>query len=275
MRYDVIIIGAGVAGLAAMRKLVEAGLHVCLLEASDTTGGRISTIHDGFGQPAEAGAEFVHGKLPLTFKLIKEAKLSHEAVEGKMIGVQNGEWRKEEHDDHWDEFMRQLKKLKTDVTVQQFLDQKFSAGEYLELRRAVQLFAEGFNLDDISRAAILSLKDEWRNIDKKQYRIKGGYGQLIKFLYEQCVGSNAEFYFNSVVAKINYKKQVVVYTTDKKKFESDNLIITVSVGVLQSGSIQFDPPLKEHAIAIQGLGFGGIIKFLMEFKTRFWESHDS
>ena len=274
MKYDVIIIGAGAAGLAAMRKLIDAGLQVCMLEASDVAGGRIATIHDGFDEPAEAGAEFVHGKLPLTFKLIKEAKLSHEAVEGKMIGVQNGEWRKEEHDDHWDEFMRQLKKLKSDITVQQFLDQKFSAGEYLELRRAVQRFAEGFNLADISKASILSLKDEWKNIDKKQYRIRGGYGQLINFLYDQCVGSKAEFYFNSVVNKISYKKQVVVHTTDKKKFESDKLVITVSVGVLQSGSIQFDPPLKEHAVAIQGLGFGGIIKFLMEFKTRFWESHD-
>ncbi len=274
MKYDVIIIGAGAAGLAAMRKLVKAGRHVCMLEASSVTGGRIATMHDGFDQPVEAGAEFVHGKLPLTFKLIKEAKLSCEPVEGKMIGIQNGEWRKEEHDHHWKEFMRQLRKLKTDITVHQFLDEKFSAGEYLELRRAVQRLAEGFNLADISKASILSLRDEWKNIDKKQFRIKGGYDQLIKVLYDHCVGSNAEFYFNSVADKISYKKHVVVHTTDKNKFEADNLIVTVSVGVLQSGSILFDPPLKEHAVAIQGLGFGAVIKFLLEFKTRFWETYD-
>src|SRR6185503_5928798 len=123
MKYDVIIIGAGAAGLAAMRKLVEKGFHVCMIEASNVTGGRIATIHDGFKEPAEAGAEFIHGKLPLTFKLLREAKLKYETVEGKMIGVQNGEWRKEEHDDHWSEFMDQLKKLKTDITIQEFLDE--------------------------------------------------------------------------------------------------------------------------------------------------------
>ena len=275
MKYDVIIIGAGASGLAAMRKLVDAGLHVCMLEASNVTGGRIATIDNGFNHPAEAGAEFVHGKLPLTFKLLKEAKLSPEPVEGKIIGVQHGEWQKEEHDEHWDEFLRQLKKLKTDVTVQQFLDEKFYEGEYLELRRAVQRFAEGFNLADISKASMLSLKDEWKNIDKKQFRVKGGYGQLTKFLYDRCLGPTAESYFNTIVHKISYKKHVAIHTTDKGKFEAGKLIITVSVGVLQSGSIQFDPPLKEHALAIQGLGFGGVIKFLFEFKTRFWENDDN
>ncbi|HET9745130.1 MAG TPA: FAD-dependent oxidoreductase [Chitinophagaceae bacterium] len=275
MKYDVIIIGAGASGLAAMRKLVQAGLQVCMLEASHVTGGRIATIDDGFGHPVEAGAEFVHGKLPLTFKLIKEAKLRYEPVHGKMIGVQNGEWQKDEHDTHWDGFMGELKKLKRDITVQQFLDEKFYEGEYLELRRAVQRFAEGFNLADITKASALSLKDEWKNIDKTQFRITGGYGQVIKFLYDQCAGTNADFYFNTVVNKINYEKNVVVYTTDRKKYESWKLIITVSTGVLQSGSIQFDPPLTRHGLAIQSLGFGGIIKFLLEFKTRFWESRDT
>jgi monoamine oxidase len=273
MKYDVIIIGAGAAGLAAMRKLIEKGFHVCMIEASDSAGGRIATITNGFKEPVEAGAEFIHGKLPLTFKLLKEAGLSYEIVEGKMIGVKNGEWQKEEHDDHWDEFMNQLKKLKTDVTIQQFLDEKFCQGEYVELRHAVQNFAEGFNLADISKASILSLKKEWKDIEKKQFRVKGGYGQLIKHLHECSKGSNAEFHFNTVADKIVSKKHVTVHTTDKRKFEADKIIITVSVGVLQSGSIQFDPPLKEHALAIQGLGFGAVIKFLFEFRNKIWEKH--
>jgi monoamine oxidase len=102
MKYDVIIIGAGAAGLLAMRELAEAGYHVCLLEAAEIAGGRISTIKEGFQSHVEAGAEFIHGKLPLTFKLLKEAGLSYEVVEGKMIGVQNGNWQTEEHDGHWD-----------------------------------------------------------------------------------------------------------------------------------------------------------------------------
>jgi monoamine oxidase len=274
MKYDVIIIGAGAAGLAAMRKLVEQGLHVCMIEASNVAGGRIATIHNEFKEPAEAGAEFIHGKLPLTLKLLKEAGLSYEPVEGKMIGVKNGEWQKEEHDDRWDEFMKQLQKLKTDITIQQFLEEKFSQDEYVELRHSVQSFAEGFNLADISKASILSLTKEWKDIEKKQFRVKGGYGQLIKYLYECSNISNSDFYFNTITEKIVYKNHVIVHTTDKRKFETDKLIVTVSARVLQSGSIQFDPPLTDHALAIQGLGFGGVIKFLLEFRNKFWEKHD-
>jgi hypothetical protein len=84
--------------------------------------------------------------LPLTFKLLKEAGLSYEVVEGKMIGVQNGNWQTEEHDGHWDEFMKQLGKLKTDITILQFLEENFSKPEYIHLRRRFNDFQKGLIL---------------------------------------------------------------------------------------------------------------------------------
>jgi monoamine oxidase len=275
MDYDVIIIGAGATGLSAMKLLAETGYHVCLLEAAGVAGGRILTIKENFESHVEAGAEFIHGKLPFTFKLLNEAGLSYEVVEGKMIGVKSGQWQTEEHEDHWNEFMKRLGKLKTDITILQFLEENFFEPEYIHLRQAVQRFAEGFDLADISKASILALKDEWKNIDKKQYRIKGGYIQIIDHLVNRCRQLNTEFYFNSLVNKIEYKEgNVSVYTTDNKKFQAKKLIITVSVGVLQSGTIQFKPALTDHAVAIQGLGFGAVIKFLLEFKTSFWKEFD-
>jgi monoamine oxidase len=275
MKYDVIIIGAGAAGLIAMQELLEAGYHVGLLEASPIAGGRIATINDGFEYPVEAGAEFIHGKLPITLKLVKEAGLSYESVEGDMIGVKNGQWRKEEHEEHWNEFMKQLHKLKKDVSILQFLEENFSKSEYKDLRQAVQRFSEGFDLADISKASMLSLKDEWKEIEKKQYRIKGGYTGIINYLLTCCQKYNAAFHFNTCVDKIEYEDQhVLVYTSGDKKFEADKLMITVSAGVLQSGSIQFKPALKDHSIAIQSLGFGSVIKFLLEFKTNFWRDYD-
>lgn len=275
MKYDVIIIGAGAAGLLAMRELAEAGYHVCMLEAAEIAGGRIATIKEGFQSHVETGAEFIHGKLPLTFRLLKEAGLSYEVVEGKMIGVQNGTWQTEEHDEHWDEFMKQLGRLKTDITILQFLEENFSKPEYIDLRQAVQRFSEGFDLADISKASMLSLKDEWKDIEKKQYRIKGGYIQLIDHLVNCCRQLNTEFYFNTCANKIEYENgNATVHTTDNKKFHAKKLIITVSAGILQSGTIQFKPELTDHAVAIQGLGFGAVIKFLLEFKTCFWKEFD-
>jgi monoamine oxidase len=276
MKYQVIVIGAGVAGLAATKYLGEAGYQVCLLEAAEIAGGRIATItEEGFSGPVETGAEFIHGKLPLTFKLLKEAGISCETVEGNMIGVQNGVWQNEEHDENWGKFMKELNQLKSDVTILEFLNKHFCDPQFLHLRQAVQRFAEGFDLADISKASILSVKNEWKNIEKKQYRIKGGYSQLVTYLLNCSRSHNVAINFNSCVNKIKYNDEnVTVYTTDDKEFNADKLIITVSVGVLQSGTIRFEPLLTDHAVAIQSLGFGSVIKFLLEFKTSFWNEFD-
>ena len=276
MKYQVIVIGAGVAGLAATKHLGETGYSVCLLEAAELAGGRIATItEEGFSGPVETGAEFIHGKLPLTFKLLKEAGISYETVEGNMIGVQNGIWQTEEHDENWARFMKELNQLKTDITILEFLNEHFCDPQYLQLRQAVQRFAEGFDLADISKASILSVKNEWKNIEKKQYRVKGGYSQLVNYLLNCSRSQNVTINFNSCVNKIKYNDEnVTVYTTDNKEFNADKLIITVSVGVLQSGTIRFEPVLTDHAVAIQSLGFGSVIKFLLEFKTSFWNEFD-
>src|SRR3954462_5608095 len=96
MKYDVIIIGAGAAGLMAMRELVIAGYQVCLLEAAPEAGGRIYTVNEnGFKEPVEAGAEFIHGDLDLTTELLKHAGIPYVPVDGQMIPVQHGKWLKE------------------------------------------------------------------------------------------------------------------------------------------------------------------------------------
>src|SRR5581483_4976461 len=59
---EVLVLGAGVAGLAAAQRLRRAGVTVLVLEARDVIGGRIRTLRDGFSPPLEAGAEFVHGE---------------------------------------------------------------------------------------------------------------------------------------------------------------------------------------------------------------------
>jgi len=185
--YDVIIIGGGAAGLMAMKKLLEAGYTVCLLEAAPTAGGRIETlVRNGIDQPAEAGAEFIHGELPLTLQLLKEAGIVYEPLAGKMIRVQNGEWQQqEEQDEHWEEMLEKLDSIETDITIKDFLDTYFAHQRYASLAKSVQGFAEGFDLADISNASVLSIKDEWKKEDETQYRIPGGYSQLVQYLLKE------------------------------------------------------------------------------------------
>ena len=71
---DVLIIGAGAAGLTAARDLTAAGARVLVIEARNRLGGRVLTHHTPDG-PVELGAEFVHGAVEETLSVVREAGL--------------------------------------------------------------------------------------------------------------------------------------------------------------------------------------------------------
>ena len=276
MKYDIIIAGAGAAGLMAMKELTGAGYSVCCLEAAANAGGRIATIRkDELNECFEAGAEFIHGDLPLTLRLLNEAGISYTATDGEMISVKKGVWHDdEEHDTHWPQFISQLKKIREDITIRSFLEKHFASSEFADLRRDVQQFAEGFDLADISKASLLALGEEWQHMNERQYRIDDGYGKLINYLAEKCEQANGTFFFNACVTKIDHKKDhVVAHTLTGDAYTASKIIVTASVGVLQAGAIRFEPELPVYTHAVQQLGFGSVIKFLLYFKTRFWKDH--
>src|SRR3712207_6051687 len=83
---DVIVLGAGVAGLVAARDLGAAGLRVLILEARNRPGGRIATVRDpALPLPVELGAEFIHGRPPELFELARQHRLGMVEVVGDML----------------------------------------------------------------------------------------------------------------------------------------------------------------------------------------------
>lgn len=275
MKYDVLIIGAGAAGLIAMKELTKAGCHVCMLEATAVAGGRISTLKEEFSEPVEAGPEFIHGNLELSLHLIRKAGLTLIPTAGNMIPVKNGKWIKEEtHDPHWEEFMNQLYQLEKDCSLADFLDQYFAAEKYAALRDSVHGYAEGFDLADISKASAIFAREEWSQHYETQYRIKEGYGKLIDYLVEQCTQQHSVIHFNQPVYKIEHSaNSVTVFTINNKSFQAAKLIITAPLGILQNGNIEFSPAIDGHITAIQQLGFGSVIKLLFMFTNNFWKSY--
>jgi len=274
MQFDILIIGAGATGLMAMKELAIAGYQVGLLEATGKTGGRIATLTaKGFDMPVEAGAEFIHGRARITLDLLKEAGIGYTQTRGKMMMLQNGVWLGEEpQDEHPDMLAEKLEQLNKDCTISEFLDIYFPAGEYDTLRRSVKQFAEGFELADITKASALIFKEEWKQIDEEQYRINGGYGQLINYLFEQCRLHDGTILFNSPVTKIEHcSGYAIAHTADNQEYKAGKLIVTVSTGVLQPGDIAFIPSIPSHEAAIQQLAFGQVIKFLYQFKHPFWK----
>ncbi len=141
----VIIIGAGACGLQAATILSEAGKTVIILEGRSRSGGRINTVQPvGFSNHIESGAEFIHGKLPITFSLLKKYKLQATNVGGQMYRYRDGTLLEtEEFIEQHKLLERHLKKVTEDIPVEEFLNEHFAGDENLKFRKSVIGFVEG------------------------------------------------------------------------------------------------------------------------------------
>src|SRR5437660_224157 len=133
-KFDVIIIGAGAAGLMAAKILCDAEKKVCILEARDRIGGRVHTLHkEGFTKAVDAGAEFIHGELPLTIKLLKEAGIEYHNMEGGLWQLKNNVLvKREDFIEHADQLIKKLKELDQDMSIAEFLQKYFPEDRYAD-----------------------------------------------------------------------------------------------------------------------------------------------
>jgi len=261
---DIIIIGAGAAGLMAAREL-SVRHQVTVLEAKDVIGGRIHTIRQGI----EAGAEFVHGKLPVTLNLLKDAQLSYTAVGGNMYTVENGQWSKEENFiDGWDELLDKMGAIKDDMTLMEFLETHFAENRYADLRNEITRYVHGFDLANPSRVSVKYLYKEWTNEDETNFRIDQGYCEMINYL-----AKGIHIITGNPVTHIHWENgHVKVLTRNGTSYTAQKLIITTSIGVLQHGSIHFTPAIDDYTNAASHIGWGSVIKIVLEFEKPFWKT---
>jgi monoamine oxidase len=277
---DVIIIGAGAAGLMAAKLLTDAGLKVCVLEARDRPGGRIHTIYDAaFEPPAEAGPEYIHGNLDVTLDLLKEAGIEYCEAGGDMWQVNNGKWSKElSFNEDQDLLLSKLKELKDNISIAEFLDRYFADDKYTLLRKSLTSYIEGYYAGDTQQTSALSFYKEWISEDEQQYRPVGGYGRMIKYLVDKSVEGGTLIQLSTVVKEIRWRKeQVEVLDETRHIYVARKLIVTVPLGLWmaapsEKGALIFTPALLQKQAAAKQMGFGSAIKILLNFKDLFWEN---
>ncbi len=275
----IIIIGAGAAGLMAAKELAAKGKKVTILEAQHRLGGRIHTLHaPEFSVPIELGAEFVHGDLPHTLALLREAGIPYHTTSGAFYRVNHHKAKETEHFvDHWPLFEKRLKELETDMTIEQFLETHFNEDKFESLRESVRGYAAGYDNADPGKASIFAMRDEWiGEDDASQYRIDGGYQQLINYLSHCCTAQGCNIYMCTEVTTVTWTKHhVSISTKNGEDYRANKVVITVPLGVLQAndvpGAIAFSPALPRIAAAISHMGYGAVIKILLHFSNEFWQ----
>ncbi|MDB5208999.1 MAG: FAD-dependent oxidoreductase [Flavisolibacter sp.] len=272
-RYDVIIIGAGAAGMLAALEIALTGRVVAVIEAKDRTGGRIHTInYTGFEKPVEMGAEFVHGDLPTTVNLFEKAGIKKHSATGEAWEYKEGALEKRrDFIEDYDALVKKFKSLNNDISVADFMKQYLADSQYEELRASLKNYVQGYYAGDIDKASTYALYEELTGGEEKDYRVDGGYGQLAAWLEKQTRAKGVQFFLLEEVREINWKTLDVEIVTNKQTLHGKKVLVTVSIGVLQSEMIRFSPALPGKMSAAKKLGFGHAIKTNLQFTGPFWK----
>lgn len=277
-KADIIIVGAGICGLYAARLLSGKGKKVIVAEARAVSGGRIRNSSNGFSIPVALGPEFIHGQLPISRSLLKEAGIRFHMHEGLFYRSENGKIAvTEEMTEGWDRVMKKLNGLEKDMTLNDFLSAYFNTESDIQLCREITQLAEGFDAADAGRISVFALRDEWNSDSiRESYIVEGGYSLLSDYLERECKKNDCMFYFGAAVNEISWQRgKALVSFTDGRLCEAPQVIVTVSLGVLcssgnESCHIRFRPPLPAKLDVAKQIGFGPVIKINMEFRSCFW-----
>lgn len=280
-RGDVLIVGAGVAGLAAAASLAEAGLEVHLLEARDRIGGRILTRHDqGLAAPIELGAEFIHGRPPALLQIAAAAGLEIVELEGEdRHVVDGGPPGRAGLGKEMDRALATMAGYRgADQPATQYLA-RLAVGE--DVRASLKGYIEGFNTCDSALASTRWLAFEMKAADAidgdRAFRFAAGYGALAEALWSSAKAAKASFHLNATARSIKWKKDEVRIETAPSDgvFVARCAIVTLPLGVLRAsdgpGAVQFDPEPPCFRSALDALEMGEAVRIVLRFREPFWE----
>ncbi|QEN13230.1 flavin monoamine oxidase family protein [Mycolicibacterium sp. ELW1] len=272
-RDHIVVIGAGFSGLAAARKLTDAGLRVTVLEARDRIGGRTRT-DTSLGVPIDIGASWIHGteSNPLT-KLARDVGattvptdfedfvlLEDHRLVGKEAAAASAE--------DWHRIARELDDRSGDASATESVADGLIGIANLDDPLVAWNVTSRIAGEYAADPAQMSLR--WLGSEGQfagpDVILPGGYTQLSQYL-----AKGLDIRLGTEVTRIAHGGDQVRIDTAQGTVTADRVIVTVPLGVLKAGAIAFDPPLPDAKLgAIKRLGFGLLNKVVVAFDAPFW-----
>ena len=260
---DVVVIGAGSAGLAAARMLIELGKSVVVLEAAGRIGGRAWTESETFGIPYDHGCSWISSGNVNPYKDLAEEwqfELYDHSNPGEALyvgdRVATGE-ESDQYDTAWSAVNRALAKAGRDG-----IDVAASTvmPEDLPYRAVAESWIGPMDMGvDFTN---LSTKDFWQGADTNpNYMVKEGFGAVVERL-----GAGLPVRLNTPATRVRWGGGGVSVETPSGTIDAKACILTVSTGVLGSGAIDFEPALPAwKQQAIDDVPMGLLAKVALQF----------
>ena len=295
--YDVIIVGAGMAGLYAAKELISKGYRLLVLEASNRHGGRIYSTDLGHTR-IELGAEehYLRANNPIYDAVVHEygrQVYGHAYVGEQLISMDGGKgcWDETHHcgndpdiqnyRDYWTHYGNRNKHSDFTVTLADVVRERYGVAPG---HRGYHLFDSGFagsiygtSLHRIGAASLARQDWEWTLSEDIRVLTPAnlGYSDVLDQIWWKDILQQVKF--NTPVTRIDSSGRLVVVSDSRgNQYRAQKLIVTASIGVLQSETIQFNPGLPRSTIeAYRNIGMGNGAKIALRFNEPFWESRMS
>jgi monoamine oxidase len=273
----VVVVGAGIAGLGAAQDLAAAGFDVIVIEARDRIGGRLDTARPaGWPIPVELGASWIHDvEASDLAERAERLGIATAPFDYRQSALQSGRLVSDPGAlaaEAYEEIERSLEgaqQNEPDVSIAEALallradDPGDVDDATLDWVLASEIVTEyGATADELS--AYWGLEE---GSDGDDLLVLGGYGQLATDL-----AAGLDVRLQRPVRMIDTTDDGVEVTTDDGEvIAAGRIVVTVPLGVLRAGSIEFQPPLPDStADAIASLGMGLLDKIWFRYDTTFW-----
>ncbi|RXH58834.1 flavin monoamine oxidase family protein [Granulicella sibirica] len=270
--FDVVVVGAGMAGLTAARALLERGLTVCVVEAQDRVGGRVLTRRLG-DTVVELGAEFVHGRPTELWALIQEAGVTAVERDGAMMESEGDGVLSESDEEGGFSILDELEDYKgPDCGFLEYIERMdVDEEDQLMLIR----YVEGFNAADARDASVIALGLQQKAEDAisgdRMWHVREGYARLPEYLAERAAALGGAVRLGMPVEEIRWERgAVAVQCASAETIKGKRVVVTLPLGVLQAGVVRFIPEPEDRLEIATRMRMGQVVRFTLVFRGAFW-----